>query len=339
MTLYVLFIAAWITGFWEMIASVKEEFRFWRCPKGMWFMFQVVFPALGLYLWNRFLVPVSLYAYVMIYIGILHVHRKELLPRLTIFLSYLFFGSFLILVTLSSLELVNLVVVLLVAGIAVAFFLVKKCVLWMDGLLLLWILFQSNDALVDLYQTSLLGALLFLYSFERNVRARIAHERDHDVLTGLMNRRGFRDWLASRKNERQFGTLAVIDLDDFKLINDTYGHLAGDYILTEVGRRLCNSSRMDDVIVRFGGDEFVLVLPNSNLDQAYEFILRLHRELVQQKVTLPELDREIVLRASIGVAEGEIGSELFQMADQVLLQVKREGKNRVGFKKAHQDSE
>ena len=96
-------------------------------------------------------------------------------------------------------------------------------------------------------------------------RAELAHLADTDPLTGLANRRAFRERLDGEVMRAQrhghLLTLAIIDIDDFKGINDTYGHLGGDAVLAEIGRRLAATRRAGELVARIGGEEFAWILP------------------------------------------------------------------------------
>ncbi len=150
-------------------------------------------------------------------------------------------------------------------------------------------------------------------------------------MTGILNRRGFIDWLTRKQEEQVYGLLVILDLDDFKYVNDTFGHEVGDAILVEVGKRLCNFVNVKDLVVRWGGDEFLVVIPSMQLSEARNYVVELHQHVINHPITILDPKQDIVVRASIGVAEGRIQEDLFRQADHVLLGVKRHGKNRVGF--------
>nr|WP_276576375.1 GGDEF domain-containing protein [Caldicoprobacter algeriensis] len=89
-----------------------------------------------------------------------------------------------------------------------------------------------------------------------------------DVLTGLYSRRYFYKRVANNKIKPPF-SLLLIDIDDFKSVNDTYGHVVGDFVLRQFADILRNNAREDDVIARWGGEEFVMALPETNIDEAF----------------------------------------------------------------------
>jgi two-component system, cell cycle response regulator len=156
-----------------------------------------------------------------------------------------------------------------------------------------------------------------------------------DGLTGLANRRACEETLNGElaRAERFPGPLAVVvaDLDDFKDVNDSYGHQAGDVVLREFARLLEENVRDVDLAGRWGGEEFLLVLPGTDLAGAARVAERVRRALTAR--TLLSVDGEPVpVKASFGVAaypHGRSPAELFAAADIALYEAKRAGKNRV----------
>ena len=120
----------------------------------------------------------------------------------------------------------------------------------------------------------------------------------------------------------------LIDLDDFKLVNDRHGHQAGDAMLREVVHALVGEFRAFDRVARYGGDEFVVILPNADLRSAAAAATR----ALERLQAVPSLDEEPGISASIGVAQWHAPmstDELLQACDVALLRSKREGKGRV----------
>jgi diguanylate cyclase (GGDEF)-like protein len=158
-----------------------------------------------------------------------------------------------------------------------------------------------------------------------------------DELTGLFNRRRFQEAMATEvERSRRFGQpvgLVLLDLDDFKLVNDTYGHQQGDLVLREVARVLRETSREIDEPARYGGEELAVVLPGTDLEGAYNLAERVRAGIAD--LVLPLLDGDGVLRvtASFGVATlpGSANEMrgLFAAADEALYRAKRAGKNRT----------
>lgn len=153
-----------------------------------------------------------------------------------------------------------------------------------------------------------------------------------DPLTGALNRRGFekacqREIARSSRSGSGFA-LAHIDLDDFKDINDTFGHPAGDKALVHLVSLLHKKMRPSDVLCRTGGEEFVLMLPETSLDDATAVISRFLDEFSSQKP--PEIDCLMTFSAGVVLRKaGESLEEAIQRADAATYAAKRAGKNCV----------
>lgn len=157
-----------------------------------------------------------------------------------------------------------------------------------------------------------------------------------DVLTGLLNRRALLEALASevalaRRSQRPL-CLAVLDLDHFKSINDQHGHAAGDQVLRQFSALMRRELRACDTSGRLGGEEFVVLMPDTDLAQAVASIDRLRAALAARP--LAWIDESVELSVSAGVAglaaTGDVdGAGLLRAADEALYQAKREGRNRV----------
>ncbi len=152
-----------------------------------------------------------------------------------------------------------------------------------------------------------------------------------DILTGLLNRQGFEHELqhAIARAERfdEVSLFAFIDLDGFKLINDTYGHSAGDIMLCEVGKILGGSIRATDDAARLSGDEFGLLLTNCDIDKAKERAGYIRHTL--RKITVTHNGDEFHTSASMGFAVVDKDSnikDIFEQADQAMYKNKRERK-------------
>ena len=156
-----------------------------------------------------------------------------------------------------------------------------------------------------------------------------------DPLTGLYNRRFLDEYLrihmAMARRHNAPVSFIAIDLDDFKRINDTYGHDAGDRVLTQVGDSVRSQTRASDLPVRSGGEEFLVVMPDTSEAGALTFATRLQAELRRQSYDgLPE---DVRVTASFGVAvypdDGESVPALLRAADAALYASKRAGRNRI----------
>ena len=156
----------------------------------------------------------------------------------------------------------------------------------------------------------------------------------YDSLTGLLNRHAFDTELSFFLSKENKGLcLIMADIDHFKLFNDQWGHLLGDQVLKAVGRKLNDSMRDGSSAYRFGGEEFVILLPNSNLRIARHFAEALRKSI--ERLTLKDKRTAEIIKnitSSFGVAEftkGDTLSSLIARADEHLYQAKRLGRNRV----------
>ena len=164
---------------------------------------------------------------------------------------------------------------------------------------------------------------------------RVASQAATDGLTGLANRRSFDDELALewRRAERIDDSLALvlIDLDNFKSINDKRGHQGGDAVLRRVGTILDSGARQVDLAARYGGEEFAVLAPGTDLVGATKLADRLRADLEAATIELPDGGR-VTVTASFGVAvkdELDRPEQLVAAADEALYEAKRAGKNRV----------
>ncbi len=156
-----------------------------------------------------------------------------------------------------------------------------------------------------------------------------------DGLTGVLNRRSFMNRLqeelaAARRHQTEY-SLALLDVDHFKSVNDRYGHPAGDAVLVELARRLKEALRTEDLVGRYGGEEFVVLLrqvPFANAEATAERV----RKLVEETpFALPD-GTQLPITTSIGLSRLLIDKEIdgtLESADQALYQAKRNGRNRV----------
>lgn len=155
-----------------------------------------------------------------------------------------------------------------------------------------------------------------------------------DHLTGILNRRGLDlafEREVSRAQRQQLPICyGVLDIDNFKVLNDIHGHKVGDEALVYLVNAVKNVTRIDDVIARYGGEEFVILLPNTGMKAAIEVLSRIKRDLTK-KFFLHE-HKKILITFSAGVAEykqGETQESIFKRADEALYRAKKGGKNLI----------
>jgi diguanylate cyclase (GGDEF)-like protein len=159
-------------------------------------------------------------------------------------------------------------------------------------------------------------------------------QANHDPLTGLYNRRYLNDTLQRELNHaRRDGTptaIAMLDIDHFKNINDTYGHDAGDLMLRELGRLLRENVRKSDIACRFGGEEFVLVLLDSSLESCRQLLGKINTLVKEMQIHYGE---QLLgsMSMSIGIVEASqhemTADELLSAADKALYAAKRAGRD------------
>ena len=168
---------------------------------------------------------------------------------------------------------------------------------------------------------------------QKRLEAQLLHDALHDPLTGLANRVLFADHveraLASRRRGRTKVALLFLDLDDFKVVNDTLGHRAGDRLLIEVARRLTEATRDGDIAARQGGDEFTVLLDRVHgVEDAVASAERLAASL-RQPIELEGLNISITVSVGIALASDENGADdLLAHADAAMYAAKAQGKAR-----------
>ncbi|MBI4480946.1 MAG: diguanylate cyclase [Acidobacteria bacterium] len=167
-------------------------------------------------------------------------------------------------------------------------------------------------------------------------REQLQHQASHDAMTGVWNHAAIleilRAELARSRREKHSVGIVLLDLDNFKKVNDCYGHLAGDSVLREVVRRLHAHLRSYDFIGRYGGEEFLVVLPNSKPETAVKQAERLRLAISETPLDNPEGNIPITVSLGVSVSCGTMAKEddsLLKAADVALYRAKNLGRNRV----------
>lgn len=166
----------------------------------------------------------------------------------------------------------------------------------------------------------------------------------HDALTGLLNRRSINTYIINSMRHQTGIAIVLLDLDFFKDVNDTFGHQAGDKVLVEVAHRLQNITRRDDRVSRYGGEEYLMVLPHTTEEAAFHIAERLRQDIERTGFYVAP-EQEIHLTASFGVAAlsndvaqtlanhpeqaDKLFTRLFEQADKALYTAKSAGRNQV----------
>lgn len=155
-----------------------------------------------------------------------------------------------------------------------------------------------------------------------------------DFMTGVSNRRHFFDemneYFKKAKNNEEPFALAMIDIDNFKTINDTLGHDMGDLVIVDLAKTIKNNLKGSDIVARFGGEEFCVVLKNIDQKKALEFFIKL-RESVASMPFKTQSNKAFNITISTGVSFGDLPdlSSILKEADSALYHAKKNGKNRV----------
>ena len=162
--------------------------------------------------------------------------------------------------------------------------------------------------------------------------ARMEEKSRIDVLTGLFNRRHFEERMGEELSRHsRYGdvfSIFMIDLDNFKAYNDIHGHVGGDVLLAQIGKIIKSSVRSVDQAFRYGGDEFVVILPQTSKDDAH-----IVAERTRERISTEIEKKPVTVACSIGLAsyptDGAVADELVEMADNALYHAKRTGGNRI----------
>lgn len=184
---------------------------------------------------------------------------------------------------------------------------------------------------------SLICATTMAWFYEQNRRKLIlllAQQARTDALTSLLNRRGlmssFTLFIAQYKRSKQSLCVLILDLDNFKLVNDTYGHDVGDEVIIACAKALKSELRETDTIARLGGEEYIALLPNTSLVEAEIFASRIKNSIQSLAIGLPH-NKHVKVTGSIGITcttENKVSFEsLYKAADEALYTAKSNGRN------------
>ncbi len=182
----------------------------------------------------------------------------------------------------------------------------------------------------DLQALDILASFAAIAIHNARMHTSLRHQANTDSLTGLFNRRSFenvldREFQRAERHNREF-SLALVDVNDFKKFNDTHGHQAGDQALASLGEAIRKAVRSTDFAARYGGDEIVIILPETKLQKAYYlFSKRIKQEIEEGFSRITE--GEFALTVTIGIAsyprDGKNARDLILSADRALLSAKK----------------
>ncbi len=173
----------------------------------------------------------------------------------------------------------------------------------------------------------------------KDTQKKLIEQANRDPMTNLYNRRYFNEIIKSllliAKRTSQLFSLIIIDIDDFKNVNDTYGHSVGDRVINDLADIFRNTVRNSDISVRFGGEEFVIILPNTHLKEA-EIIAKKLKDIVENNTIILKDGSRIKFTISLGVSQIQQDDEsvetVLHKADEALYQAKNSGKNTIVIK-------
>ena len=295
-------------------------------------LFAVMFLVLGLWGTQCHRIQIArfrLLAFVIIP-GLFYLFSTQLLSGIDGYKGILHGYSFLPLLIMALIAIAPLTLLegVTYGGIIVGFFLAAS---WIQGTLI------SASTIEGLWLLLLLGTIaIWIQMSQLHMLMRLYREATRDTLTGLVNRRILTTRLEQEVELRQhdFHELSVLifDLDLFKRINDTYGHHAGDVVLQAFADILREHSRSHDMMGRYGGEEFLAILPDCSLDEATALAEVIRQACHRFTVFIEDDNFEIEFTTSIGVAhwrQGESAEELVKRVDQGLYQAKASGRDMV----------
>jgi diguanylate cyclase (GGDEF)-like protein len=195
---------------------------------------------------------------------------------------------------------------------------------------------STRELVINSVLTTLLnviGSIKAIYKYTKDLE----YYATRDGLTGLYNQRVFNEFLhyeterANRNNS--IFSLLFIDLDNFKFVNDMYGHNFGDKMLQNIGEVLNKLKRSEDILARYGGDEFAIILPGAGIEQAYMIAERIREKIGLMQINDSEHKKSVGITVSIGVASYPMSAgtekDIFMLTDNMMYKAKTKGKDQV----------
>jgi two-component system cell cycle response regulator len=176
-----------------------------------------------------------------------------------------------------------------------------------------------------------------------SAQEKLRFQATHDALTGLWNRGAVLDQLRTEieRTHRTRSSLGVLmlDVDHFKVINDTHGHLAGDAVLEQIAQRIAGATRAYDILGRYGGEEFLILLPTCDRDQTQSGAERIRAAIAAQPFAAAEtlIPLTVSLGATVAPICGQSETEILSIADAALYEAKSAGRNRAAMRISHSE--
>ncbi len=331
--IYVLWIAVGTTGFWESVNGLQRFRILKKLPCWLWEIVIGIVPIVWIGIIQILLHPINLLLYSVITVSYMELLRTRHKSRWWSIPLILVQCVMYFLLPFWHAQENRFYVLMIVEIVGLLLQSLRMNPMWVMIGIGLWIFlkpyfFPAHDQWMDIVDLFGLFVPLFLYLKESAGRLRIAYERGHDALTGLMNRTSFNEWLQEFQGQR--GVLAIVDLDNFKYVNDVFGHQAGDQLLVEMGERISRVIPNQASVYRWGGDEFVIVCQQPSGEEGEIWVRNMIQTVFQALEAIPsQTIPSFTIRATMGVALGEYDGRLFSQADTALLYTKRMIKNQL----------
>ncbi|EKO3489236.1 GGDEF domain-containing protein [Vibrio fluvialis] len=190
---------------------------------------------------------------------------------------------------------------------------------------------EKQSALIALLLAYMVSVVALFYFNTRIEKSYYENLASRDPMTGLLNRRGMKEFLTSQKH-RRYLSIAVLDIDNFKSINDTHGHDVGDDVICYMGERIEHSMRDTDAVARFGGEEFVVYLTGEDAAQLKTVMQRIKDAITKDSKQV--VSNGFTISGGVEVIESDPDwsfDELFKLADEKLYEAKTTGKDKLVF--------
>lgn len=202
------------------------------------------------------------------------------------------------------------------------------------GFVYLWHAQPGFYGATDVYPLMTVGTLFAVVLYNHQAYRRSVQELETDELTGFLTRKSFNRQATTAWHDSQHSgprTVAMIDLDHFKKVNDTYGHSVGDEVLQNMAQVIRAALRADDILGRYGGEEFIVILPRTDVNAAQQTMERIRHSCE----SIDMCDFTGTITVSIGLActgadaHPEPLAQVIERADQALYEAKRHGRNQI----------